>query len=158
MKEACEKIANMTDTFMDPSVPLIGTNAVAHYFDTRSTRPIRIPPRIVVPCRKVIIEEVTKMLQGGVIHASDSPWSSTIILVKKKKKGTVRFCIDYRSLNNVARKNSYLLPRIDDNLEALKGKKWFCILDLATGYWQIKMSDIKIEKLLLLHMSGYTNS
>ncbi len=74
MKVACEKIVSMTDTFMDPSVPLICTNAVAHYFDTGSTRPIRIPPRRVAPGRKVIIkEEVTKMLQTGVIHASDSP-------------------------------------------------------------------------------------
>ncbi len=90
--------------------------------------------------RKVIIEEeVTKMLQAGVIHASDSPWSSPIVLVKKKD-GTIRFCIDYRSLNDVTRKNSYPLPRIDVFLEALKGKKWFCTLDLATGYSQIKMS------------------
>ncbi len=44
MKVARETIASMTDTFMDPSVPLIGTNAVAHYIDTGSTRPIRIPP------------------------------------------------------------------------------------------------------------------
>ncbi len=40
----------------------------------------------------------------------------------------------------------YPLPRIDDNLEALKGKKWFCTLDLATGYSQIKMSDMDVEK------------
>ncbi len=44
MKVAHEKIASMTDTFMDPSVPLIGTNAVAYYIDTGSTRPICIPP------------------------------------------------------------------------------------------------------------------
>ncbi len=58
----------------------------------------------------------------------------------------IRFCIDYRSLSDVTWTNSYTLPRIDDNLEALKGKKWFCILDLAIGYWQIKMSDLEIEK------------
>ncbi len=96
--------------------------------------------------RKVIIEEeVTKMLQAGVIHASDSLWSSPIVLVKKKD-GKVHFCTDYHSLNDVSRKNLYPLPRIDDNLEAPKGKKWFCTLDLATGYWQIKMSDMDFEK------------
>ncbi len=146
MKVAREKIASMTDTFMDSSVPLVDTNAVAHYIDTGSTRPIRILLRRVAPGRKVIIEEeVTKMLQAGVIHASDSPCSSPIVLVKKKD-GMIRFCIDYRSLNDVTRKNSYLLPRIDDNLEALKGKKWFCTLDLASSYSKIKMSDMDVEK------------
>ncbi len=85
------------------------------------------------------------MLQAVVIHASDSPCSSPIVLVKKKY-GTIRFCTDYCSLNDVTRKNSYPLPCIDDNLEALEGKKMFCTLDLATGYWQIKMSDMDIEK------------
>ncbi len=69
IKVARENIASMTDTFMDPSVPLISTNAVAHYIDAGSTRPIHIPPRRVAPGRKVIIEEeVTKMLQAGVIR------------------------------------------------------------------------------------------
>ncbi len=58
-----------------------------------------------------------------------------------KKKGW-----DDSFLYDVTRKNSYPLPCIDDNLEALKGKKLFCTLDLATGYWQIKMSDMDVEK------------
>ncbi len=63
MKVALEKIASMTDSFMDPSVPFVSTNAVALYIDTGSTRYICIPPRRVAPGRKVIIEEeVTKML------------------------------------------------------------------------------------------------
>ncbi len=94
MKVAREKIASMTDTFMDLSVPLIGTNAVAHYIDTGLIKPIRIPPQRVAQSRKVIIEEeVTKMLQAGVIHTSDSPWSSPIVLVKKKDR-MIHFCID----------------------------------------------------------------
>ncbi len=44
MKVAHENIASMTDTFADPSVPLIGTNALAHYIDSAYTRPICIPP------------------------------------------------------------------------------------------------------------------
>ncbi len=57
-------------------------------------RPICIPPRRVAPGRKAIIEEeVSKMIQAGVIRASDSPWSSPLVLVKKKD-GTICFCID----------------------------------------------------------------
>ncbi len=124
MKLACEKIASLSDSFMDPSVLLIGTNAVTHYVDTGSGRKVFIE------------EEIMNMLQAGVIHVSDSPCS----------------------LNDVTRNNSYPLYRIDDNLEAIKGKKMFCTLDLTSGYWEIKMSDMDVEKTPLLQMSGCMNS
>jgi len=139
-------ITSMQETFMDPSTPLKGTSAVAHYIDTGDSRPIRIPPRRISPGKREIVErEVAKMLEAGVIRASDSPWSSPIVLVKKTD-GTTRFCIDYRKLNDITRKNSYPLPRIDDHLEALNGKSWYCTLDLASGYWQIKMNEADKEK------------
>jgi len=141
MTMARDLLCEMTEAFMDPSKPLIGTDAVAHYIDTGDTRPIRIPPRRIAPGRRQIIEdEITKMLEQGIIRESDSPWCSPVVLVKKKD-GSTRFCIDYRQINNATRKNAYPLPRIDDNLEMLKGNSWFCTLDLASGYWQIKMSD-----------------
>ena len=58
------------------------------------------------------------MLEVGVIRESNSPWSSPIVLAQKKDGSTI-FCIDYRKLNNVTRKNSYPLPRIEDHLEAV---------------------------------------
>ncbi len=78
MKLVREHLATMTDTFMDPSVPLVGTNAVAHYIDTGTTRPIR---RMAPDRKQIIEEEVTKKLQAGVIHVSNNPWSSPIVLV-----------------------------------------------------------------------------
>jgi len=139
-------ISSMQDTFMDPSTPLKGTSAVVHYIDTGDHRPIRIPPRRIAPGKREIIEkEVAKMLEAGVIRNSNSPWSSPVVLVKKTD-GSTRFCIDYRKLNDITRKNSYPLPRIDDHLEALNGKKWYCTLDLASGYWQIKMNEADKEK------------
>ena len=149
-------VEEMLDTFMDPSEPLKGTSSVAHYIETGQTRPIRQAPRRVPPAYKEMIEEeVRKMLEAGVIRKSNSPWSSPVVLVEKKD-GSIRFCIDYRKLNNVTRKNAYPLPRIDDNLEALKGKKWFCTLDLASGYWQVKMHEGDKEKTAFAsHMGLY---
>lgn len=115
MKQASDMLATMPHTLMGPSFPLIGTNSsnvVAYYINTGTTRPIFIPPQRVPPGRKPIIEEVTKMLQPGVIHACDSPWSLPIVLVKKRDDIT-RFCIEYHVLNKVTRKNSYPLPCID---------------------------------------------
>ncbi|XP_061166358.1 uncharacterized protein LOC133191742 [Saccostrea echinata] len=66
---------------------------------------------------------------GGVIETSDSPWSSPIVLVKKKD-GTIRFCIDYRKLNDVTIKDNYPIPRIDTTLDALSGSKLFSTMDL----------------------------
>ena len=67
---------------------------------------------------------VTEMLTGGQIEASDSPWSSPVVLVTKKD-GSTRFCVDYRQLNDATIKDAYPLPRIDDTLDMLAGKQWF---------------------------------
>ena len=64
---------------------------------------------------------VTEMLTGGQIEASDSPWSSPVVLVTKKDGGT-RFCVDYRQLNDATVKDAYPLPRIDDTLDMLGGE------------------------------------
>ena len=71
---------------------------------------------------------------------STSPWSSPIVLVTKKD-GSTRFRVDYRKVNELCRKDVYPLPRIDDTLETLGGSQWFCTMDFASRYWQIKMKD-----------------
>jgi len=59
-------------------------------------------------------------------------------------------------LNKITRGNSFPLPRIEDNLESLKGNSWFCALDMASGYWQIKMADEDREKTAFAsHMGLY---
>lgn len=94
-------------------------------------------------------EEVEKLLDEmrtkKVVQPSTSPWASPAVLVRKKD-GSNRFCVDYRKVNSVTRKDAYPLPRIDETLDTLAGSKWFTTLDLISGYWQVEMSEKDKEK------------
>ena len=85
------------------------------------------------------------MLGRGVIEPSSSPWASPVVLVQKKD-GSTRFCIDYRKVNQVTRKDAYPLPRIDMTLDMLHGSQWFTTLDLLSRYWQVEMAEADKEK------------
>ena len=137
-----EVLLEYADIFPVPGEPLTGhTDAVEHDINTGDRPPIRCAPRRMSPQKMKKEEEcVTEMLTGGQIEASDSPWSSPVVLVMKKDGGT-RFCVDYRQLNDATIKDAYPLPRIDDTLDMLAGKQWFSTLDLASGYWQVSLSQ-----------------
>ena len=96
---------------------------------------------------------MTEMLTGGQIEPSDSPWSSPVVLVMKKDGGT-RICVDYRKLNDATVKDAYPLPRIDDTLDMLACKQWFSTLDLASGYWQVSLSQEARSKTVFVTHSG----
>ncbi|MES9879438.1 MAG: reverse transcriptase domain-containing protein, partial [Sedimenticola sp.] len=134
------------DIFTSPDGVLGQTGIAEHSIETLSTKPIKIPPRrLPIFKRETVNEELDKMLQNNIIEPSSSPWSAPICLVKKKD-GTCRFCIDFRGLNQVTTKDAYPLPRIDDTLDSLAGSRWYSTLDLASGYWQIKMEANSKDK------------
>ena len=80
------------------------------------------------------------MEEVGAIRKSNSPWLSSIVLVKKKD-GNLRFCIDLRKLYAGTVKDAYALPRIEETLDYLAGSKWFSALDLKLGYWQVELDE-----------------
>ena len=80
-----------------------------------------------------LIVQLQELLDKGFIRPSTSPWGAPVLFAKKKDK-TLRMCIDYRQLNRVTIKNRYLLPRIDDLFDQLRGARVYSKIDLRTGY------------------------
>ncbi len=85
-------------------------------------------------------QETQKLLERGQIEESTSPWSSPIVLVKKKDK-TMRFCIDYRRLNAITIKDAFPLPRIDEIFDHLTDAMYYTKFDFKSGYFQVPLSE-----------------
>ncbi|CAM8978452.1 unnamed protein product [Rhodiola kirilowii] len=113
---------------------------------------------------EIVQKEIQKLLDADVIYPiSDSQWVSPVHIVPKKSGITVeedaegnmittrikngwRMCIDYRKLNVVTRKDHFPLPFIDQMLDRLAGKSYFCFLDGFSGYNQIPIAPEDQEK------------
>lgn len=120
--------------------PPMTTLGIEHEIHTGTEAPVKVRPRRYARIEQEVIDaEVDKMLKNKVIEEGQGAWGFPVVLVKKKD-GTVRFCIDYRLLNAVTKRDVYPLPRIDDTLESMHGAKRFTSLDLHAGYWQIPVA------------------
>ncbi|GBO29548.1 Retrovirus-related Pol polyprotein from transposon 412 [Araneus ventricosus] len=130
-------------------------NMTQHRINTGDHPPIKQYPRRLPLARKEEAEHlVQEMVDNGIIEESSGPWASPIVLVKKKD-GSTRFCVDYRKLNEISKKDSYPLARIDDTLDALNGSQWFTTLDLKSGYWQVEVRPEDREKTAFTTGQGF---
>ena len=139
-------LLSYADVFATTKTDFGRTTRLKHAIHTGDNPPVKQRARRLPPHQK---EEVHRLLQDmlakDVIQTSSSPWASPIVLAKKKD-GTSRFCIDYRKLNSITRKDAYPLPRMDDTLDLMSGSKWFSTLDMISGYWQVELEPQDREK------------
>ncbi|PNY04552.1 hypothetical protein L195_g000976 [Trifolium pratense] len=114
--------------FTDHNIPLVPNAA-----------PINVRPYRYPHAQKLEIKlQVHKLLRNGWIQPSNSPFSSHVLLLKKKD-GTWRMCVDYRALNVVTIKDRFPLPTVDELLDELGSARVFSKLDLTSGFNQIRL-------------------
>ena len=147
-------LLDYSDIFVLSSDDFGRTAKIQQKIDTGNTPPIRQQTRRMPTIRKDQASKlVHEMLDKDVIQPSESPWASPVVLVKKKD-GSTCFCVDYRRVNAVTRKDAYPLPRVDETLDTLAGSKWFSTLYLISGYWQVEVSPEDREKTAFTTPSG----
>ena len=89
--------------------------------------------------QQIINEELDKMLSDGVVRPSKSPWSSPVVITRWKD-GKPRFCVDFRSLNTVTKRDAYPLPQVNATLYRLRGARYLSTIDLKNGYWHVSLT------------------
>ena len=142
-KQARSLLAEYHDLFSLEKNEIRRTKAAEHVIELKDPdaalfkeRFRRIPPSQVDEVR----EHLKLMLDVGAIQPSNSPCCNAVVLVRKKD-GSLRFCIDFRRLNSLTKKDSHPLPRICETLESLVGAAYFSTLDLTSGFWQVPMAE-----------------
>ena len=105
-------LVEFADVFSFSSKDLGRTKELKRHIFTSDAQPVHLSPRRIPQARREELRGLLRdMLESDVIQQSDSPWSSPIVLAKKHD-GTTRFCVDYRKVNEVTRKDAYPLPRV----------------------------------------------
>jgi hypothetical protein len=94
---------------------------------------------------KELKKQLMELQEAGYIRLGSSPWGAPVLFVQKKN-GSQRMCVDYRSLNDVTVKNKYLLPRIEDLFDQMRGARVFSKIDLRSGYHQMRIRPSDISK------------
>ncbi|KAL0160010.1 hypothetical protein M9458_043735, partial [Cirrhinus mrigala] len=150
-----EKLNNMHDVFAKHDADFGRTDKVTHHIKLSDDTPFKQRARPIHPQDiEAVRNHIQELLDAGVIRDSESPFSSPIVVVRKKN-GQVRLCIDYRRLNLQTIKDAYSLPKLEDTFCALNGSQWFSVLDLKSGFYQIEVEEADKPKTAFVCPLGF---
>ncbi|KAA0040843.1 Ty3/gypsy retrotransposon protein [Cucumis melo var. makuwa] len=140
-------VLNQFSDIFDWPEKLPPRRSIEHHIHLKEgTNPVNVRPYQYAYHKKEEMERlVSEMLASGIIRPSVRPYSSPVLLVKKKD-GSWRFCVDYRALNNVTVPDKFLIPVVEELFDELGGASLFTKIGLKAGYHQIRMVDEDIEK------------
>ena len=129
-------------------------NGIKHKIDTGDAKPIQQPMRRTpIGSEEEEKKHLDSMLESKIIQPSMSDWAAPPVLVRKKNGG-VRWCIDYRALNNVTVKDAFPLPRIEECLDKFSMATYMSTLVLASGYWQLEVAEEDRHKTAFITRHG----
>lgn len=142
LRKARDLLHQFRDVFSTSDTDIGHITAVQHKIELIDETPFkqrhrRIPPALFDEVRT----HLQKLLTAGIIRPSHSPWSSNVVLVRKKDN-KLRMCVDYRQLNQLTIKDSYALPRSEEILDAfIGGNNYYTVMDMKSGYHQVEVEE-----------------
>ncbi|CAI5677315.1 unnamed protein product [Oreochromis niloticus] len=135
------KLKSISEVFAVDDLSYGHTTVVKHHIWLNNDTPFKERSRPIHPSdREAVKQHLKELLDAGVIRESESPYASPIVVVCKKD-GSIRLCVDYRKLNARTIRDAYALPNIEETFMALSGAKWFSVMDLKSGYYQVEMAE-----------------
>ncbi len=155
-KERIADLVNsMPDVFALHELDYGHTDKVKHRINLNDKTPFKQRARPIHPQDvDAVRRHLKELLDAGVIRQSESPFASPIVVVRKKNND-VRLCIDFRKLNSQTIKDAYALPNLEEAFSALTGSKWFSVLDLKSGFYQIEMEEADKQKTAFVCPLGF---
>jgi hypothetical protein len=144
--ELSSLLAEFADVFQEP-VGVPPDRGIGHVIRLvpGADPPYQRPYRLGLAQEEEARKQIKEMLEKGWIEPSNSPFGAPLLFVPKPD-GSLRMVIDYRALNKLTVRDRYPLPRIDDMLDRLSGCTVFSALDLASGYYQLRINEDDVEK------------
>lgn len=149
------KMLERSDVFSTHEFDVGCSKSTQHEIKTTEDKPFRERSRRLPPADlEALRQHLSDLKEAGVITESRSPYASPIVVVRKKN-GKIRMCVDYRTLNRRTIPDQYTVPKIEDALACLNGSKWFSVLDLRSGYYQVPMNETDKEKTAFICPLGF---
>ncbi|GBL68797.1 Transposon Tf2-8 polyprotein [Araneus ventricosus] len=131
------------------------TSAVIPEFSLLHNFPLQTKPySIPLMAKKYAQQEINNLLEAGIIEPSSSSYCFPVIFIKKKQNPNdsnsepkFRMVVDYRLLNSITETFKICLPKISEIIKNIAGRKIYCVLDLKSAFFQIKLRDEDKRKL-----------
>lgn len=153
--ELRQVIRRYAGVFARTNLDLGQCGEIKHRINTGDATPVyQRAYRIPYSQREEMDRQVGGMMKAGIVEHSKSPWGSPALLVEKAD-GSFRFVVDYRKLNSVTRVDPYPLPNIQETLSQLGSARYFSVVDMASGFWQIEMDPTDKEKTAFNTTNGH---
>ena len=153
-----QKLNSFSDVFSHHDLDFGHATKIQHHIKLKDETPYKQRSRPIHPRDfEAVKKHLQALLDAGIISESESPFSSPIVVVRKKN-GDVRLCVDYRKLNLQTIRDAYALPNLEESFSALEGSQWFSVMDLKSGYYQIEMSEVDKPKTAFLCPLGSISS